>query len=72
MYEFVHPQARIVAMDIFGFISYALVAPFVASSTLFNDYTATKLSLSLSHTHTHTHTCREICMITPIFSNLEI
>ena len=54
MYDFLHPQARIVAMDIFGFISYALVAPFVASSTLFNDYTATNsLSLSLSHTHTH-------------------
>ena len=54
MYEFLHPQARIVAMDIFGFISYALVAPFVASSTFFNDYTATNsLSLSLSHTHTH-------------------
>ena len=54
MYDFLHPQARIVAMDIFGFISYAVVAPFVASSTLFNDYTATNslsLSLSLSHTH---------------------
>ena len=52
MYDFLHPQARIVAMDIFGFISYALVAPFVASSTLFNDYAATNsLSLSLSHTH---------------------
>ena len=52
MYDFLHPQARIVAMDIFGFISYAVVAPFVASSTLFNDYTATNpLSLSLTHTH---------------------
>ena len=49
MYEFLHPQVRIVAMDNFGFISYALVSPFVASSTLFNNYTATKLSLSLSH-----------------------
>ena len=51
MYEFLHPQVRIVAMDNFGFISYALVSPFVASSTLFNNYTATKLSLSLSLSH---------------------
>jgi hypothetical protein len=43
-------------VDIFGLISYVLLAPFVASSTLFYNYKATKLSLSLSLSLSHTHT----------------
>ena len=55
---FLHPTARIFAVDIFGLISYVLLAPFVASSTLFYNYKATKLSLSLSLSLSHTHTHR--------------